>query len=479
MDLDSNKSFHNRPLKLVPCRYFIQGQCNSGDRCPYSHASTSATLQCSDGPPPCSFFLQGNCSRGDLCRFPHIDPKELKQKYSKKSSLTNPENRPAQDRKNCARLEDLGTKTTHILGQGSQQKIRNPYEVKVTKRPTSFADAVGPLKKPPVPKPSLNPNAAAFVPSFGLEASFQSMNLNQTGEITYPVYPESHPTISSDPIDDFCPEHSQTGVCSVQSSGLVCIYMKHGDQCPICTLYLLDPSNPSDGHMEKCNRKHEEDLELSCKIQDSENQACTICMEIVWQKLDKSHRRFGILENCEHCFCLGCVREWRATSMADTSAIRGCPECRVESFFVIPSEYFVKGEEKELLIDNYKIALSQKECKYFKKGRGECPFGTSCFYKHMFADGTLQDRSEKKTIRFNQDGARINLLPSHPLFEMLRDELTNINLLNGGLTADQFELDAEMLQLLEMFGDDNGVSDVTDESDYDYEDDQVGNYYVD
>ena len=31
--------------------------------------------------------------------------------------------------------------------------------------------------------------------------------------------------------------------------------------------------------------------------------------------------------------------------------------------------------------------LGQKECKYFNKGVGECPFGNKCFYQHADKDG--------------------------------------------------------------------------------------------
>ncbi len=31
--------------------------------------------------------------------------------------------------------------------------------------------------------------------------------------------------------------------------------------------------------------------------------------------------------------------------------------------------------------------LGLKECKYFNKGVGECPFGNKCFYKHADKDG--------------------------------------------------------------------------------------------
>lgn len=59
------------------------------------------------------------------------------------------------------------------------------------------------------------------------------------------------------------------------------------------------------------------------------------------------------------------------------------------SDYVCPSVYWVDTkEEKETLLANYRVALGEKDCKYFKKGNGKCPFGNKCFYKHALADGT-------------------------------------------------------------------------------------------
>lgn len=210
-------------------------------------------------------------------------------------------------------------------------------------------------------------------------------------------------------------------------------------------------------------------------------------MDVVWEKSPKAQRRFGLLEACDHIFCLACIREWRSTKTADNTAIRGCPECRTPSNFVIPSEYFVKDELKQALIDNYKTALSQKHCMHFKRGNGECPFGISCFYKHMYDDGTLQDRSLER-LRYNANGQLIDLAPSHPLFELLRDELEEGGRLHDWqreqrslrnqpyASAALDELNEILDGLLEA-----GVP-TTEESEYDeedYEDDQIGNFYVD
>lgn len=74
------------------------------------------------------------------------------------------------------------------------------------------------------------------------------------------------------------------------------------------------------------------------------------------------------------------------------SSTRACPECRVTSDFVCPSMYWVDTkEDKEKLIVEYKNALSRKDCKYFKKGQGKCPFGNKCFYLHAFPDGSICD----------------------------------------------------------------------------------------
>lgn len=57
------------PLKKVEkprCRYFLEGRCNKGAACPFSH----------DFQPPkrqelCKFYAVGNCSRGSACSFLH------------------------------------------------------------------------------------------------------------------------------------------------------------------------------------------------------------------------------------------------------------------------------------------------------------------------------------------------------------------------------------------------------------------------
>ena len=160
-------------------------------------------------------------------------------------------------------------------------------------------------------------------------------------------------------------------------------------------------------------KEHERQMELSFAIQRSMDKSCGICMDTVMEKEPPSERRFGVLEKCTHIFCLSCIRKWRCTKQFDNRTIRSCPECRVSSDFVVPSEYWVEDkDEKEKLINDYKKAMSNKPCKYFKQGRGECPFAGACFYLHAYPDGTraAMPPPRARRVRTNADGERETLM---------------------------------------------------------------------
>lgn len=49
--------------------------------------------------------------------------------------------------------------------------------------------------------------------------------------------------------------------------------------------------------------------------------------------------------------------------------------------------------------------MLKKECKYYNRGKGECPFGNKCFYRHCADDGTEVDVGPpQKHYRQNVDG---------------------------------------------------------------------------
>lgn len=98
-------------------------------------------------------------------------------------------------------------------------------------------------------------------------------------------------------------------------------------------------------------------MEESFAYQRSKDLTCGICLDVIMDKESRKSRRFGILENCLHVYCIECIRTWRNSNF-DKKNKRGCPQCRIKSDFVIPSEYFYdEKEEKVKLINEYKDAL--------------------------------------------------------------------------------------------------------------------------
>ncbi|KAK9283502.1 hypothetical protein L1049_011748 [Liquidambar formosana] len=165
----------------------------------------------------------------------------------------------------------------------------------------------------------------------------------------------------------------------------------HGDLCPTCGKQCLHPFRPEEReeHLKTCEKKqkHLEALKYSQEIE------CSVCLERVLSKPTAAERKFGLLSECDHPFCISCIRNWRSSSpssgMDVNSALRACPICRKLSYFVIPSViWYSTKEEKQEIVDSYKGRLRSIDCKHFDFGNGTCPFGTSCFYKHKVKPGS-------------------------------------------------------------------------------------------
>ena len=128
-------------------------------------------------------------------------------------------------------------------------------------------------------------------------------------------------------------------------------------------------------HLDECLSKPE-----SVPIAQLHQILCGLCNSPVLQGVDP---RFGLL-NCNHVFCLGCIRTWRSTHFdANNENSRSCPDCKEVTYFIVPSSTWIDDQiEKFKVIEQYKKRMSVIPCKYYDYGRGDCPFGTSCFYDH-------------------------------------------------------------------------------------------------
>ncbi|NXP01241.1 MKRN2 ligase, partial [Certhia brachydactyla] len=104
-------------------------------------------------------------------------------------------------------------------------------------------------------------------------------------------------------------------------------------------------------------------------------------MDRVYEKPLPEERLFGILPNCSHAYCVGCIRKWRCSRDFQSTVIKACPECRITSSYYIPHKYWVSDvSEKEKLIRTFKARTGKITCKFFL--RGHCPFRSECIYLH-------------------------------------------------------------------------------------------------
>uniref|UniRef100_A0A673SNR6 RING-type E3 ubiquitin transferase n=1 Tax=Suricata suricatta TaxID=37032 RepID=A0A673SNR6_SURSU len=158
--------------------------------------------------------------------------------------------------------------------------------------------------------------------------------------------------------------------------------------------YSQEPQPKSDPVQELMAPLQSLDLELQQREQDSRDVVCGICMDKVWDK-PEAERIFGILPNCTHAHCLGCLRAWRKSQQSfPLAVIKACPQCRVHSSYIIPHKFWVsKGAEKEQLIRSFKARTSQIRCRFFMQGNGRCPFKSDCIYLHQLPDKALTSDS--------------------------------------------------------------------------------------
>ncbi|XP_050767133.1 probable E3 ubiquitin-protein ligase makorin-1 [Gymnogyps californianus] len=129
----------------------------------------------------------------------------------------------------------------------------------------------------------------------------------------------------------------------------------------------------------------------------SEAVVCGICMDRVYEKPLPEERLFGILPNCSHAYCVGCIRKWRRSRDFQSTVIKACPECRVTSSYYIPHKYWVSDAgEKEKLIETFKARTGKIRCKFFVRNRGRCPFKSDCIYLHELPAGRLPRRQQQR-----------------------------------------------------------------------------------
>ncbi|XP_068643514.1 E3 ubiquitin-protein ligase makorin-like [Aristolochia californica] len=319
--------------KRVLCKFFAHGACLKGEHCEFSHDWKDQANNI------CTFYQKGVCSYGSRCRYDHV--KTSRPQVSVSSSS------------HSAEL------TCHyrVLPDESSDLISSmPFELSASSK--SFF---------PPGRPSWT---------------------SDSQDLILPDNVLDHPIVG--PADQPICSFAAAGKCPYGES---CHHI-HGDLCSTCGKHCLHPYRPDEReeHIQLCQRNNKR-LEALKRSQEIE---CSVCLDHVLSKPTAAERKFGILSECNHPFCIACIRNWRSNSptsgMDVNSALRACPICRKLSYFVIPSViWYSTKEEKQEIVDSYKTKLSSIDCRYFNFGNGSCPFGTSCFYKHAYHDGCLEE----------------------------------------------------------------------------------------
>ncbi|XP_057499408.1 putative RING-type E3 ubiquitin transferase C3H69 [Actinidia eriantha] len=327
--------------KRVLCKFFAHGACLKGDHCEFSHDWKDPSNNV------CTFYQKGVCSYGSRCRYEHV---KVSRSQSTASSSAN----------------------SHQFLVSNSASVGSPTTVS---------------------------GGLAAIPGGSSELSASSIPFFPPAKPAWSPTSGHQPLLDIDDVGEFtCLDPADRPICSFAAAGNCprgerCPHI-HGNLCPSCRKHCLHPFRPQEReeHIKICEKKrnHLEALKFSQEIE------CSVCLERVLSKPTAAERKFGLLSECDHPFCVSCIRNWRSSSptsgMDVNSTLRACPICRKVSFFVIPSViWYATKEEKQEIVDSYKSKLRSIDCKHFDFGNGSCPFGTSCFYKHAYCDGRLEE----------------------------------------------------------------------------------------
>ncbi|XP_048066280.1 makorin, ring finger protein, 4 isoform X2 [Megalobrama amblycephala] len=315
------------------CRQFINGSCRYGPSCYYLHefpAVPSFQVHC-------RYFQKGGCWFGDRCRYLHV-----------------PQG-----------------------GEGSSGSSRRGSA------PAVFPSALAGRSDRRGSEPSLLPPQGAYsLNRRGSEPLVTSMSVLQQNfeRLTTGIAEEEEFGV----VEDVPPQQGasrllqQRGAPDSSSSRNYssAAFMPGAAPAEVQKVTSLPERPDQDGAAVSMEQQP------SGASDQSKDVACGICMDKISEKSTAQERRYGILPNCNHAFCISCIVTWRKTKDFQEDVIKGCPQCRVKSSFYIPSKHWVcDGEEKASLIASFKERSSKLKCTFFMR-HGCCPFKSECIYSH-------------------------------------------------------------------------------------------------
>ncbi|KAL1020743.1 hypothetical protein UPYG_G00004090 [Umbra pygmaea] len=347
-----NESYGRTFIKRAICRQFVNGSCRFGSSCHYLHPRLPVA------PPTfqkCRYFEKGGCWFGERCKYLHVTDAESASTELRRGSAPS--------------LYSYRVGHVQYYRRGSEPSLPQAQGL-----PSCGQSGHG-LSQTPVAHPQYS-------------SGYQTTNIR-----------EEHAAGSSSPNLPETPGDSYSNLTNPQGLGQV---------CPETSAPSTAPSGKVSARASEWRTAVGQQLEsfpqaaaesgasarpvvktggdLTDAFNRSKDVTCGICMETVYEKPNVEERRFGILPNCCHSFCLSCIVTWRKTKNFREEVVKACPQCRVKSVFYIPYKYWVEGQSKETLTRDFKEKCSKRRCNFFME-HGCCPFKTECLYWHDLPHG--------------------------------------------------------------------------------------------
>ncbi|KAG9284281.1 hypothetical protein G9A89_002091 [Geosiphon pyriformis] len=291
----------------------------------------------------CRFFAQGTCYKDRNCNFMHPIPN---QSHATRDSATSSKQgqKPQTSRSNATNMSVVAESSINTQSRSNQSS---------TNQEESFSV--------PIKIESTDQKFAKTASSTSVSSSSFNVHIKVEAPSEAPIKTEAHIKIENP--GAFLSENKAP--CKFFQRG----YCRYDKKC----WFLHETPVQKEANFSK---------EKAKEAENSEN-ACSICFDIP--------TTYGLLESCDHTFCLECIRKWRKSEIDSDGGLeitKGCPMCRKISYYVVPSSrYACTGSGKESIINGYKEHVGQIPCKYFAKKK-TCPFGDMCFFKHANPDGT-------------------------------------------------------------------------------------------
>ncbi|XP_069797720.1 E3 ubiquitin-protein ligase makorin-2-like isoform X2 [Narcine bancroftii] len=373
--------------KRIPCRNLIHGSCKWGHRCYYSH-----DLSMQKSSRICRFYLNGLCFYGDQCRYQHIQPTVGWSAGSRRGS------EPALQLRRTRELPQTfhDMESRHHTGEYNPGNRRSSAPT-VQRTAAGFAQPSQPIDCTVQSVAELAPCRRGSEPA--VSNSTNSRNTECFGvRLEEGIEEDNEDETPSRSLEEwqlgaeFVPwqfEACDDSPTSQAAGSSHCMCQKPNSEVDNIPQNELKNSLTSQSFMKK-NLSQKQAFEISKDI------ICGICMDKVYEKTPAKDQCFAILPDCNHAFCVTCIKKWRCSKGFTNNITKACPECRVVSSYYIPHRYWVVDEQKQELIDKFKAEKRKIRCKFFLQSNGKCPFKSECIYLHEFPKGHQPTQRQRR-----------------------------------------------------------------------------------